>query len=66
MKNMKKEEFQKGCFRLIADEGYIVQSKAMHYDEESGQDVPDIIGEKVYLGKNDSEDNYVAITKEEE
>lgn len=66
MKNMKKEEFQKGCFRLVADDGYIIQSKAVHHDEESGQDVPDISGEIIYLGKNDSEDNYVAVEKGEE
>ena len=66
MKNMKKEEFRESCFRLVANDGCIIQSKATHYDEESGQDVPDIQGEKIYLGKNDSEDNYVAVEKGEE
>ena len=50
---MKVEEFIKGCFRIVADDGYIIQSKATHYEEESGQEVSDISGEVIYLGKKD-------------
>lgn len=66
MENMKKEEFIEGCFRLVADDGYMIQSKATHYDEELKQDVADISGETIYLGKNDSEENYVAVEKTNE
>lgn len=62
---MKVEEFIKGCFRIVADDGYIIQSKATHYEEESGQEVSDISGEVIYLGKNDRQENYVEVEKEE-
>ena len=61
---MKKEEFIEGCFRIVADKGKIIQSKATHIDEESGQEVADISGETIYLGKNDSEENYIEVKKE--
>lgn len=57
---MEVEEFVKGSFRLIAKEGYIIKSKATHYDEETGQEVPDIEGTLIYLGINDSVENYEA------
>ena len=63
---MRREEFVKGCFRIVADEGKVIQSKAMHYDEESDQEVADVIGEIIYLGKNDSKENYIEGEKEEE
>ena len=63
---MKVEEFIKGCFRIVADEGKILQSKASHFDEELGQDVADISGEVIYLGKNDKKENYEEVEKEEE
>ena len=63
---MKKEEFIKGCFRIVADEGKILQSKATHFDEELGQDVPNISGKVIYLGKNDKEENYVEVEEGEE
>lgn len=62
---MKVEEFIKGCFRIVADEGKMIQSKATHFDEELGQEVPDISGEVIYLGKNDRQENYVEVEKEE-
>lgn len=62
---MKIEEFVKGCFRIVADDGKIIQSKATHYDEEAKQEVADIQGEVIYLGKNDSEENYEEVEKEE-
>ena len=60
---MKVEEFIKGCFRIVADEGKILQSKASHFDEELGQEVPDISGEVIYLGKHDKEENYEEVEK---
>lgn len=63
---MKVEEFIKGCFRIVADEGKIIRLKAMHYDEEMGQRVVDIRGEVIYLGKNDRVENYEEVEKEEE
>lgn len=63
---MKVEEFIKGCFRIVADDGYIIQSKATHFDEELGQEVADISGEVIYLGKNDRQENYEEVEKGEE
>lgn len=58
-------ELKKKNIKLIADEGKTIQSKAMHFDEECGEDVPDVVGEIVYLGKNDVAENYEEIEKEE-
>lgn len=63
---MRKEEFIEGCFRIVAEEGKIIESKARHYDEELGEEVADIVSEVIYLGKNDGADNYEEIEKEEE
>lgn len=63
---MKVEEFRKGYFRIVADEGKVIQSKATHYDEERGKELADIVSETIYLGKNDSEENYEEVEKEEE
>ncbi len=63
---MKVEEFIKGCFRIVADKGKIIQSKATHYDEETEQEVVNVQGEVIYLGKNDSSENYEEVEKEEE
>ncbi len=51
---------------LVANEGKIIQSKATHFDEELGQEVPDISGEVIYLGKHDRAENYEEVEKEEE
>ena len=61
---MKKEEFIEGCFRIVAEEGKIIESKARHYDEELGEEVADIVSEVIYLGKNDASENYVEVKKE--
>lgn len=49
--------------KLVADEGKMIQSKATHYDEELKQEVHDVQGEIIYLGKNDSEENYEEVEK---
>ena len=48
---------------LVANEGKIIQSKATHFDEELGQEVADISGEVIYLGKHDKEENYEEVEK---
>lgn len=63
---MKVEEFIKGCFRIVADRGKVIQSKATHFDEELEREVADISGEVIYLGKHDKEENYVEVEKGEE
>lgn len=62
---MKKEEFIEGCFKLVADEGKIIQSKATHIDEETNKEVADISGETIYLGKNDKQENYIEVDEED-
>ncbi len=44
--------------KLVANKGKIIQSKAKHYDEELKQEVVDVSGKTIYLGKNDREENY--------
>ncbi len=61
---MKVIELKKKNRKLIADEGKILQSKVMHFDEEMGQAVPDVSGEIIYLGKNDKQENYVEVDRE--
>lgn len=63
---MKVVELKNKNIKLVADRGKMIQSKAMHYDEELGQDVADISGEVIYLGKNDRQENYVEVEKETE
>ena len=58
---MKVEKLENGNIRLLADEGKIIQSKKTHYDEEIKKDVPDIESTIIYLGKNDSEENYTEV-----
>lgn len=58
---MKIEKLESGNIRLLADEGKIIQSKKTHYDEELQKDVPNVESTIVYLGKNDSEENYIEI-----
>ena len=47
--------------KLIASEGKIIVSKETKIDEETGEEVPVVKSKKVYLGKYDSEDNYITI-----
>jgi hypothetical protein len=61
---MKIIELKNGNLKLEADEVKIIQSKATHYDEEQEKDVPDVEGTIIYLGKNDSVDNYVEVDEE--
>ena len=56
---MKVEKLENGNIRLLADEGKIIQSKKTHYGEELQKAVPNVESTIVYLGKNDSEENYV-------
>lgn len=63
---MKVVELKNENVKLVADRGKILESKATHFDEELGQDVPDISGEMIYLGKHDKEENYVEVEKGEE
>lgn len=63
---MKVVELKNKNVKLVADEGKIIQSKATHIDEESGQEVANIKGEVIYLGKNDKQENYIEVEKEEE
>ncbi|MDE6947550.1 MAG: hypothetical protein K2P14_10255 [Anaeroplasmataceae bacterium] len=58
---MKKVKLDNGNIKLVAEDGYIVQSKATYFDEEKEQNVPNIESKIIYLGKNDSEDNYIEI-----
>ena len=46
---MKVVELKNKNIKLVADRGKMIQSKAMHYDEELGQEVSDISGEVIYL-----------------
>lgn len=62
---MKVVELKNKNIKLVADRGKMIQSKAMHYDEELGQEVPGISGEVIYLGKNDRAENYEEVEKEE-
>lgn len=60
---MKIVKLENNNIKLVADEGKVIQSKATHYDEETNQTVPDVQGTVIYLGKNDSEENYEEIEK---
>lgn len=62
---MKIIELENNCLKLLADEGKIIRSKVEHYDEELEKDVPDVEGTIIYLGKNDSVDNYYEVEVEE-
>lgn len=58
---MKIIELKNGNLKLLADEGKIIRSLSTHYDEELEKDVPDVEGTIIYLGKNDSVENYEEI-----
>ena len=48
--------------KLIAEDGKIIRSKATH--EEDGKIIHDVQAKIVYLGKNDSVENYEEIEEE--
>ena len=50
--------------KLTADEGKIIVSKETQKDE-NGLDVPIVRAKEIYLGKEDSEENYVEVDEEE-
>lgn len=58
---MKVEELKNGNIRLLASVGKMIQSKSTHYDEELQKDVPDVESTIIYLGKNDSIENYTEV-----
>lgn len=58
---MKIEELKNENVRLLADEGKIIKSIKTHYDDELQKDVPDVESTIVYLGKNDSIENYMEV-----
>lgn len=51
--------------KLMADEGKVIVSKETEKDE-NGNDVPVVKAKEIYLGKEDSEENYVEIEESEE
>ena len=52
--------------KLVAGDGKVLRSKATHFDEELKKEVADVEGTIIYLGKNDSEDNYEEVNEEVE
>ena len=60
---MKQEILKSGGIKLIAEDGYVIKSKSTHYNEELEQEVPDVEGTLIYLGKNDSIENYEEIER---
>jgi len=65
-KSMKLESEPVILRKLIASEGKIIVSKETKIDEETGEEVPVVKSKKVYLGKYDSEDNYIEVDESEE
>ncbi len=51
---------------LIASEGKVIISKETHVDEETGEEEPIVKSKEIYLGKYDSEENYIEIDESEE
>ncbi len=51
--------------KLTADENKIIISKETQKDE-NGIDVPIVRAKEIYLGKEDSEENYIEIEESEE
>lgn len=50
-----------GNIKLVAEDGYVIKSKVSHLDEETNTEVPNVEGTIIYLGKNDSADNYIKV-----
>lgn len=51
--------------KLIADEGKVIISKETQKDENE-IDVPVVKAKEIYLGKEDSQDNYIEVEESEE
>ncbi len=51
--------------KLTADEGKIIVSKETQKDE-NGIEVPIVRAKEIYLGKEDSEENYIEVEEREE
>ena len=51
--------------KLTADENKIIISKKTQKDE-NGIDVPVVRAKEIYLGKEDSEENYIEVEESEE
>lgn len=58
---MKLEEEKVTLRKLTASEGKIIISKETQINEETGEEEPVVRSKEVYLGKYDSEDNYIEI-----
>lgn len=55
-----------GAFiELKAEENKIIISKSTYFDEELGQEVPEIKSEQIFLGIYDSPENYYEIEQTE-
>lgn len=53
--------------KLIASEGKVIISKEKQTDEEGNEtEMPLVKSKEIYLGKNDSEENYIEIDEMEE
>lgn len=63
---MELKEEQVTLRKLTASEGKIIISKETQTDEETGEEKPVVKSKEVYLGKFDSEDNYIEIDESEE
>lgn len=51
--------------KLTADEGKIIISKETQKDE-NGIEVPIVKSKEIYLGKEDSQENYIEVEEREE
>ena len=53
--------------KLVASEGKVIISKEKQTDEEGKEtEIPLVRSKEIYLGKNDSEENYIEIDEMEE
>lgn len=62
---MRLEETDVKLRKLTADEGKVIVSKETQKDK-NGIDVPVVKSKEIYLGKEDSEENYVEVEEREE
>lgn len=62
---MKLESEQVILRKLTPSDGKIIISKETIIDEETGKEKPAVKSKEIYLGKYDSEDNYIEIDDEE-
>lgn len=63
---MELKEEQVTLRKLTASEGKVIISKETKNDEETGEKVPIVKSKEIYLGKYDSEENYIEIDESEE